>query len=64
MASRIKPGDRVRITNLDHDDGSCAHFIGQTGTIAGFLDTTAIVKGLNPNPDQGYGFFPNEIEPA
>lgn len=57
-------GQRVRITHLDHDDGACAHFIGQTGTIAGFLDATVIVKGLQPKPDQGYGFFTTEIEPA
>jgi len=64
MPKQIKPGDRVRITKLSSDDGSCAHFVGQTGTVTGFVGATVTVKGFTHNPNQGYGFLPSEIEPA
>jgi hypothetical protein len=64
MRKNIQTGDRVRVTKLSSDDGSCAHFVGQTGTVTGFVDATVIVKGFTHNPNQGYGFLPSEIEPA
>jgi hypothetical protein len=60
-----QPGQHVRITHVNHDDGSMKHVVGRAGTVTGYVGDTVIVKGLIPaQPDKRYGFFPEEVEPA
>lgn len=60
-----QPGQTVRITQVNHDDGSMNHVLRRTGTVTGRIGQTITVKGLVPSqPEKSYGFFPEEVEPA
>lgn len=60
----ITPGQTVRITRLTHDDGSCAHFIGLTGTVTGVNGNTLSVIGLVEPATKPIGFLIEEVEPV
>jgi len=61
----FKRGQNVTVTQLSHDDGSSAHFVGRTGTVTGHVGEAITVKGLAADqPEKSYGFFPEEIKPA
>ncbi|MFC8447652.1 hypothetical protein [Kitasatospora sp. NPDC057223] len=63
MAKTPKPGDPVRITNLYSDDGSCAKYVGQTGTVSSIGGNNIAIRFAG-DPDRSYGFFTDEMEPA
>lgn len=60
----ITAGQTVRIIKLTHDDGSCADFIGRTGTVTSTDGHLVSVIGLVEPATKPYGFVVEEVEPA